>query len=133
MIDEIIKLAVDEDAGLGDITSENIFSPKDNSKAVFIAKDDMIICGGDIARQVFEYVEPRVKFRMLYPDGARVKKGGVIARISGPTLGLLKGERPALNFMQRMSAVASAAYELNLIAKKYGVMLVDTRKSLPGM
>jgi nicotinate-nucleotide pyrophosphorylase (carboxylating) len=133
MIDEIIKLAVREDLGLCDITSENIFSPKDKSKAVFIAKEDLIICGGDVARQVFEYVDPRVKFDTLYPEGTPVKKGAAVARLNGPTLGLLKGERSALNFMQRMSGIASAAYGLNQIAKKYGIMLVDTRKSMPGM
>jgi nicotinate-nucleotide pyrophosphorylase (carboxylating) len=93
----------------------------------------MIICGGDVARRVFEYVDSRVKFEMLYPEGTPVKKGAVIARLSGPTLSLLKGERPALNFMQRMSGIASAAHGLNQIAKKYGIMLVDTRKSFPGM
>lgn len=133
MIDEIIKLAVEEDLGLGDITSDNIFSPKSKSKAVFVAKEDMIICGGNVAKQVFDYVDPSIKFKMLKEDGALVKKGAKIAEISGPTLTMLKAERPALNFMQRMSGIATASYELNKIAKKYGVMLVDTRKSLPGM
>jgi len=133
MIDPIIKLAVDEDAGLGDITSENIFTPSDKSVAFFIAKDDMTVCGSEAARQVFEYVDPKVKFEPLHKDGARIKKGAKIAKITGSTLSLLKGERPALNFMQRMSGIATSADELSKTAKKYNVMLVDTRKSLPGM
>ena len=133
MIDPIIKLAVEEDFGLGDITSDNIFSAKDKCNAVFIAKEDMVVCGGEVAKQVFGYVDAKIKFTPLYPDGAVVKKGAKIAKIEGPVLTMLKGERPALNFMQRMSGIASAAREFSAVAKKYGVMLVDTRKSQPGM
>jgi len=133
MIDEIVKLAVEEDLGLGDITSDNIFKPSDKSKAVFKAKEDMVVCGAAVAAQVFEYVDNKIKFTPLKKEGDFVKKGTIIATIEGPTLSLLKGERPALNFMQRLSGIATAARELSQIAAKYGVMLVDTRKSLPGM
>lgn len=133
MIDKIIELAVEEDFGLGDITTDNIFGPNDFIKAAFIAKDDMVVCGGETARAVFSYVDPAVKFKQLKKDGEYVKKGAKLAEVSGPALGVLKGERPALNFMQRMSGIATMAFELNKVAKKYKVMLVDTRKSLPGM
>ncbi|MDR0734926.1 MAG: carboxylating nicotinate-nucleotide diphosphorylase [Elusimicrobiota bacterium] len=133
MTDPIIKLAVEEDFALGDITSDNIFRAGDRCKAVFVAKEDMIVCGGEAAKQVFEYVDPRIKFAQLAPEGAAVKKGARIAAVEGPTLGVLRGERAALNFMQRMSAIASVARELSAIARKYGVMLTDTRKSQPGM
>jgi nicotinate-nucleotide pyrophosphorylase (carboxylating) len=133
MTEEIIKLAVAEDAGLGDITSENIFTPQDKSKAFFIAKDDMAVCGLEVASAVFNYVDNAAVFKPLVKEGQLVKKGAKLAQISGATLSLLKAERPALNFMQRLSGIATAARELNDIAKKYGVMLVDTRKSLPGM
>jgi nicotinate-nucleotide pyrophosphorylase (carboxylating) len=133
MIDKIIELAVEEDLGLGDITSDNIFSPQDKSKAFFTAKDDMIVCGGNVAADVFNYVDPSLRFKMLKKEGELVKKGTKLAEISGSTLSMLKAERPALNFMQRMSGIATASYEFNKIAKKYNVMLVDTRKSLPGM
>lgn len=133
MIDKIIALAIEEDMGLGDITSDNIFTEKDKSTASFIAKEDMIVCGTLVAKDVFEYVDSKVDFKILKQDGALVKKGQIIAQVKGKTLSILKAERPALNFMQRMSAIASKSYELNKIAKKYGVMLVDTRKSLPGL
>ena len=133
MIDQIIKLALEEDMGLGDITSDNIFTQKDKSTAQFIAKDDMIVCGTLVAKDVFEYVDRNIDFKILKEDGTFVKKGQIIAQVKGKTLSILKAERPALNFMQRMSAVATASFELNKIAAKYGVMLVDTRKSLPGM
>lgn len=133
MIDKIIALALEEDMGLGDITSDNIFSEKDKSSAFFIAKEDMIVCGTLVAKDVFEYVDNKVDFKILKQDGSFVKKGQIIAQVKGKTLSILKAERPALNFLQRMSAIASKAFELNKIAQKYGVMLVDTRKSLPGM
>lgn len=132
MIDKIIALAIEEDMGLGDITSDNIFSEKDKSTAFFIAKEDMIVCGTLVAKDVFEYVDSKIDFKILKTDGTQVKKGQVIAQVKGKTLSILKAERPALNFMQRMSAIATKAAALNKIAKKYGVMLVDTRKSLPG-
>lgn len=133
MIDKIIELALEEDLGLGDITSDNIFTAEDKSKAVFLAKDDMVVCGGKVAEDVFNYVDPSVKFKMLKKDGAFVKKGTIISEVSGPTLSILKAERPALNFMQRMSGIATASREYSAIAAKYNVMIVDTRKSLPGM
>jgi len=133
MIDEIVKLAVEEDLGLGDITSDNIFSSQDKSVAFLVAKEDMTVCGGPVAAQVFEYIDSKVKFTMLAKEGESVKKGAKIAKAEGSTLSILKGERPALNFMQRMSGIASAAAQLSKITKKYGVMLTDTRKSLPGM
>ena len=133
MIDKIIELALQEDMGLGDITSENIFTRKDKSNAYFIAKEDMIVCGTLVAKDVFEYVDSKVDFKILKEDGTLVKKGQVIAQVKGRTLSILQAERPALNFMQRMSAIASKSFRLNKIAAKYGVMLVDTRKSLPGL
>jgi len=133
MIDKIIELAVEEDLGLGDITSDNIFEPTDKAKAYFLAKEDMIVCGGNIAKSVFDYIDSSIKFKMLKKEGEFVKKGTKIAEISGPALTMLKAERPALNFMQRLSGIATMAYTLNKIAKKYKVILVDTRKSLPGM
>jgi nicotinate-nucleotide pyrophosphorylase (carboxylating) len=133
MTDEIIKLAVEEDCGLGDITSENIFGPEDRASADFIAKDNMTLCGVYVAKSVFNYVDACVDFRILKKDGENIKKGSVIARASGRALSILKAERTALNFMQRMSAVATFTAKMAKIAGKHGVMLTDTRKSLPGM
>jgi nicotinate-nucleotide pyrophosphorylase (carboxylating) len=133
MIDKIIKLAVEEDLGLGDITSDNIFSPSDKSKASFVAKEDLVVCGGQAARDVFKYVDETLVFKMLKKEGEFVKKGTKIAEVSGSTLGILRGERPALNFMQRMSGIATAAREFAAVAAKYNVIITDTRKSQPGM
>lgn len=133
MIEKIIQLALEEDLGLGDITSDNIFTPQDRAKAVITAKEDLVLCGIEIARQTFWLVDEKVSFQPLKQDGDFVKKGEAVLQVEGATLSILKAERVALNFMQRMSGIATASREYAEIAKPYGVMIVDTRKSQPGM
>lgn len=133
MIDELIKLALAEDLGLGDITSDNIFSPEDKATAYIYAKEDMVLCGVAVAKRVFDYVDAGVKFKALKKDGARVKKGDKVILLDGAAISILEAERVALNFMQRMSAIATQSAAAAAIGKKYGVMITDTRKSLPGM
>lgn len=133
IIEKIIQLALDEDLGLGDITSDNIFTPQDRARAVVVAKEDLVLSGMDIARQTFWLVDEDLSFNALKHDGDLVKKGEKVLELEGRTLSILKGERTALNFMQRMSGIATASREYAEIAKPYGVMIVDTRKSQPGM
>ena len=133
MIEKIVKLALEEDLGLGDITSDNIFTPQDRARAVIVAKEDLVLCGMDIARQTFWLVDEELLFKPLKQDGDLVKKGEKVLELEGRSLSILKGERTALNFMQRMSGIASASREYAQIAKPYGVLVVDTRKSQPGM
>ena len=133
IIEKIIQLALEEDLGLGDITSDNIFTPQDRARAVVVAKEDLVLSGMDIARQTFWLVDETLSFRALKQDGDFVKKGEKVLELEGRTLSILKGERTALNFMQRMSGIATASREYAEIAKPYGVMVVDTRKSQPGM
>lgn len=133
IIEKIIQLAIEEDLGLGDITSDNIFTPQDRARAVVVAKEDLVLCGMDIARQTFWYVDETVTFTPLKKDGEFVKKGEKVLALEGATLSILKAERTALNFMQRMSGIATASREYAEITKPYGVMMVDTRKSQPGM
>lgn len=131
--DKIILLALEEDLGLGDITSDNIFTPADGARAVVRAKEDLVLCGMDIARQVFGLVDDSVIFTPLKKEGDEVKKGEEVLRVEGPALSILKAERTALNFMQRLSGIASASRAYAQIGNKYGVMIVDTRKTQPGM
>lgn len=133
MIEKIIQLALEEDLGLGDITSDNIFSPADRARAHVVAKEDLVLCGMDLARQVFWLVDEQVIFTPLKQDGEFVKKGEKVLSLEGRTLSILKGERTALNLMQRLSGIATASREYVEIAKPYGVMVVDTRKCHPGM
>ena len=133
IIEKIIQLALEEDLGLGDITSDTIFTPQDQAVAMIVAKEDLVLCGIEIARQTFWLVDETLSFEPLKKDGDFVKKGEQVLRLEGKTLSILKGERVALNFMQRMSGIATASREYVEIAKPYGVMMVDTRKSQPGM
>ena len=133
ILDKIIELALLEDLSLGDITSDTIFTPGNRAKAAIRAKEDLVLCGMDVAKTVFHAVDPDVVFTPLKKDGDNVKKGEVVLELTGSTLSILKAERTALNFMQRMSGIATASREYAAIGKKYGVMIVDTRKTQPGL
>ena len=133
ILDKIIELALLEDLSLGDITSDTIFTPENRAKAVIRAKEDLVLCGMETAREVFAAVDPQVRFTPLKKDGDDVKKGEEVLALEGSTLSILKAERTALNFMQRMSGIATAARAYAAVGKKYGVMIVDTRKTQPGL
>ena len=133
ILDKIIELALLEDLSLGDITSDTIFTPENRAKAVITAKEDLVLCGMETAREVFAAVDEEVSFRPLKKDGEDVKKGEKVLELEGRTLSILKAERTALNFMQRMSGIATAARAYAAIGKKHGVMIVDTRKTQPGL
>ena len=127
ILDKIIELALLEDLSLGDITSDTIFTPENRAKAVIRAKEDLVLCGMETAREVFAAVDPQVRFTPLKKDGDDVKKGEEVLALEGRTLSILKAERTALNFMQRMSGIATAARAYAAVGKKYGVMIVDDR------
>ena len=133
ILDKIIELALLEDLSLGDITSDTIFTPENRAKAAIRAKEDLVLCGMDVAKTVFHAEDPDVIFTPLKKDGNNVKKGEVVLELTGSTLSILKAERTALNFMQRMSGIATASREYAAIGKRYGVMIVDTRKTQPGL
>ena len=131
--DKIIELALQEDLSLGDITSDNIFTHEEQDEAVITAKEDLVLCGMNVAKEVFSAVDPSVKFLPLKKDGDAIKKGEKVLELKGAALSILKAERTALNFMQRMSGIATASREYAEIGNKYGVMIVDTRKTQPGL
>lgn len=127
----LIDLALEEDAGLGDITSRAIFAAKHNSRAFIEAKQELVLCGVEIAARVFTRVDPALRVRVVTRDGSVLKPGGVALRISGPTAALLTAERTALNFMQRLSGIATQARRYAEAVKGTGVRIVDTRKTTP--
>lgn len=133
ILDKIIELALQEDLSLGDITSDTIFTPQNQARAVIRAKEDLVLCGMETAREVFHAVDPRVHLTVIKHDGDEVKKGETVLELEGSTLSILKAERTALNFMQRMSGIATASRAFAAIGQKYGVMIVDTRKTQPGL
>jgi nicotinate-nucleotide pyrophosphorylase (carboxylating) len=130
--DHLIDLAIDEDAGLGDVTSRAIFSARHRSRAFIEAGHDLVICGLAVAARVFERVDPALKVTLTTRDGDRVKQGGVVLRVTGPTGSLLTAERTALNFIQRLSGVATLSRKFADAIAGTGVRVVDTRKTTPG-
>jgi nicotinate-nucleotide pyrophosphorylase (carboxylating) len=132
-IHDTIMNALKEDMPLGDITTDNIISEVEVSKAEFLAKQDAVIAGLDIAKYVFEILESSVVFKALVKDGDKVKKGDIIAEVSGSTRALLKGERTALNFLQRLSAIATMTDRYVIKVQGLPVKIADTRKTTPGL
>ncbi len=131
-IDQLIDLALDEDAGLGDLTSRAIFRPDHRARAVIAAGQDLVVCGLEVAARVFTRVDSRLSVRLTAADGDRVKAGQVVLRVAGPTAALLTAERTALNFLQRLSGVATQARRYAAAAAGTGLRIVDTRKTTPG-
>jgi len=130
--DHLIDLALEEDAGLGDVTSRAIFPPRHRSRAQIEAGQDLVLCGLDVAARVFARADPRLAVRLDAADGDRVKKGRRVLRVSGPTEALLLAERTALNFLQRLSGIATLSRRFADAAGPLGVRVVDTRKTTPG-
>jgi len=130
--EHLIDLALEEDAGLGDITSRAIFSEKHRSRAVIDAKQDLVLCGLEVAARVFTRVDPTLMIKLLSRDGVQVKKGALVLQVEGPTASILTAERTALNFLQRLSGIATQARRYADAVKGTGVRVVDTRKTTPG-
>jgi nicotinate-nucleotide pyrophosphorylase (carboxylating) len=128
----LIDRALEEDAGLGDVTSRAIFPPGHRSRAVIDSKQELVVCGLEVAAAVFARVDPALKTRRLVREGARVKPGAVVLGIAGPTAALLTAERTALNFIQRLSGIATQTRRYVDAVRGTGVRLVDTRKTTPG-
>ncbi|MCK5761409.1 MAG: carboxylating nicotinate-nucleotide diphosphorylase [Candidatus Izimaplasma sp.] len=131
-IDKIITDALVEDIPTIDITTDNLFS-NEKSEGIFIAKQDGVLSGIMIMKRVFELVDKNVYIKVLNNDGSHVETGDIIAIISGRTASILKGERVALNLMQRMSGIATLT---DLFVKEIGKLdtkILDTRKTTPNL
>lgn len=133
LIERILRQALEEDIGRGDITSKAITPLTVLAKADFVSKSPGILAGVEIAQRVFYLLDPTIKFQPLLHDGEKVKKGDVIASITGDARSILSGERVALNFMQRLSGIATATYTAVKAAAPFGVTITDTRKTTPGL
>jgi len=130
--DHLIDLALEEDAGLGDVTSRAIFRTSHRSRAFIAAGHDLVVCGLDVAARVFARVDPALKVQLVAHDGDRIKQGRVVLRVAGPTASLLTAERTALNFIQRLSGIATLSRKFADVAGPLGVRIADTRKTTPG-
>jgi nicotinate-nucleotide pyrophosphorylase (carboxylating) len=132
--EHLIDLALEEDAAFGDITSESIFSPDDVAVASISARQDLTLCGVEIARRVFLRVDDSLKISIRGRDGELVKKGKPVMVVKGSAISLLISERTALNFLQHLSGIATLSRRFADAARKAGtgVRVVDTRKTTPG-
>lgn len=133
VVDGIINNALAEDLGWGDVTTDLTIPEATVMEGNFIAKEDGIICGIDICRRVFEIADKNIEFRAFMKDGQRVFKGNIIAAIRGNARSILKCERTALNFFQRMSGIATMTDKFVSITSDLDVKVVDTRKTVPGL
>ncbi len=131
-LNELISLALEEDISSGDITSEAIFSEEHRSEAYIESKDRGIICGVDVAAAVYARIDPQVRIIPFQEDGAEVSPGDIIMSISGATRSVLMGERIVLNFMQRMSGIATKANVMVMHLQGTRIRILDTRKTVPG-
>lgn len=132
-LDEFLLSALKEDVGTGDITTNSCIPAENRSEAFFIAKEEGIICGIDIAQRVFYLVDERITLIPKMKDGAYVKKGDIIAEVIGPSRGILTGERVALNLMQRLSGTATSTATAVSSVEGTNAKIADTRKSTPGL
>ena len=133
-IDNLIKEALLEDINYIDVATDYLIPDGQCNEAVFMAKADGIVCGVDVAMRVFEIINRgKFEYNVLKHDGERVKYGDIIVEISGSTRTLLKGERTALNLIQHMSGIATAANEAVRLVEGTRASIADTRKTLPGL
>ncbi|KAA3650507.1 MAG: carboxylating nicotinate-nucleotide diphosphorylase [Bacteroidetes bacterium] len=131
-IEQLIKLALKEDIGDGDHTALSCIPNSATGKAQLLIKDIGIIAGIEIAEKVFSTVDPNLVFHRLMNDGETVKVGDIAFTIEGKSQSILMGERLALNYMQRMSGIATHTNYLNSLLKGLNTKVLDTRKTTPG-
>jgi len=130
-IDNLIKLALNEDVGLGDITTRSIVSEKDIFQAEILAKNDLVLCGLDIFKAVFFYLDTNISYcDDIFKDGDFIKSGTIFLKMKGRGVALLEGERVALNIIQRLCGIASLTKQYVDRAKP--IKILDTRKTTPG-
>ncbi len=132
-VDDLIQQAIREDINYIDTSVDYLIPPEQAGKARFLAKADGVLCGLPVALRVFELLDPAFQAQCFYEDGDALRKGDIIAEISGSTAMLLKGERTALNLIQHMSGIATATARAVRLVKGTRASITDTRKTLPGL
>lgn len=130
---EFIRMSLEEDIGRGDVTTSLTVDPARVAVAEMVAKAGFTLAGQPVAREVFRAVDHHLDFDMLYSDGSTVRRGQVIATITGRACSILTAERVALNILQRLSGVATLTAKFAGAVKGTGARILDTRKTTPGM
>jgi nicotinate-nucleotide pyrophosphorylase (carboxylating) len=132
-VGRMIENALFEDIGFGDITSESLIGEDQLGSAEFIAKESGIVSGMDVAKVIYGIVDGQVTFEQSVMDGALVERGVSLGRIHGPVRSILTGERVALNFLQRMSGIATLTHKFVHAVAGTKAKITDTRKTVPGL
>jgi nicotinate-nucleotide pyrophosphorylase (carboxylating) len=132
-VDAIIRLALAEDVGRGDLTTEATVAPGAMATAELLQKAPGVVCGLPVVAAVFARLNPHVHVTHQAEEGSFDARRRVVARIAGPAAAILTGERTALNFLQRLSGVATASRRASEIVAGTGARVIDTRKTTPGM
>ncbi len=132
-LNTLIDLALNEDIGGGDITSESLIPKSLQAKTTLLAKAKGVLAGVDLAKLVFIKVDSDLKFKTLLKDGVRLNPGDIIATVTGNARSILKAERLALNFLQKLSGIATQTKQYVDIINDLPVDILDTRKTTPGM
>ena len=132
-LDELIKMALREDIGDGDHSTLACIPPTARGTAKMVAKQDGILCGAEVGERVFKIVDNNLNVTLLKHDGDAIFKGEIVMTIEGPSGSILTAERTALNFMQRLSGIATETRRMVAMLKGLNTQLLDTRKTTPNM
>jgi nicotinate-nucleotide pyrophosphorylase (carboxylating) len=132
-IEEVIDRALAEDLSGGDITTDVLISGDKKGRASFLVKDNGILAGIDIAGQVLRKTDEGIDFEVFILDGSKIKRGDIVAVVNGRLAGILKAERTALNFLQRLSGIATETSHYVAAIEGLPVTILDTRKTTPGL
>ena len=132
-MDKAIQIALEEDLGPGDLTTDAVIDPSAAGKAVLEAREQMILAGLPVFKRTFELLDNTMVMESYFEDGRLVKAGEKICLLTGPMAAILKAERTALNFVQRMSGIATLTKRFIEKAGNSKVRIVDTRKTVPGL
>jgi nicotinate-nucleotide pyrophosphorylase (carboxylating) len=132
ILSELIKAALKEDMPSGDLTTESLALPPRFGKAKVLAKQDMVLSGSAVFEQTIHTLEPHAKVKWLFDDGAKVFKGQNLCTLQGDLIQVLKAERVALNFLQRLSGIATLTRSFVDRVSNHKTVILDTRKTTPG-
>ncbi len=131
LIEKYVKQALEEDIGFEDITTDNLVSEDDKLECTLNSRVDGVFCGRDVFKTVFEVLDKDIDIKFYFKDGDEIKKGDKIADIKGSARAVLSGERTALNYVQRMSGIATETRKYQNAIGEYKAKIVDTRKTTP--
>ncbi len=132
-LNDLIKRALEEDIGYGDITTQSLIPAEQKARGLFVAKTPGVVAGIKVSQTVFAYLDPATEFEIHKDDGDTIEPGDVIAVVRGKARTLLTGERTALNFLQRLSGIATKTRKMTDLIKYSPAQLLDTRKTTPGL